>query len=156
MLLHYHWISLCQSFCVQFLFECLSFTRVNVQCDVHSLIMSPFSVHVSWRGQGNRHPKTARPCEALGITPGHPTMQWSGCDHCCHLSGWACCSPAETTSRPCVSVLDLAPEGPEEFVQQRLLEHGTQNSDVSTPDVEVPSRSVWWRWELEGQLLCGA
>ena len=49
----------CQSFRVQFLFECLSFTRVNVQCDVHSLIMSPFSVHVSWRGQGNRRPKTA-------------------------------------------------------------------------------------------------
>ena len=31
---------------VQLSFKCLSFTKVIVQCDVHSLIMSPFSVHV--------------------------------------------------------------------------------------------------------------
>ena len=69
---------------VQFSFKCLSFTKVNVYCDMHSLIVSSFLCacilctilgHPRRRGRGNRHPKTARPCEALGITPGHPTMQ---------------------------------------------------------------------------------
>ena len=84
----------------RWLFQCahvLSFAESQVSAC--ALILCTILGHPRRRGRGNRHPKTARPCEALGITPGHPTMQWSGCDHYCQLSGWACCSPVETTSR---------------------------------------------------------
>ena len=90
---------------VRFSFKCLSFT--NVHCNMHSLVFVPSlailggGVRESQTSEGpGRSSEAGRPYKARDIMSKTPHVsQWSGCGHCCHLSGWSCCSPVETSSR---------------------------------------------------------